>query len=103
MVKRLNLNPAAATDFSYAIPWIVVDFLMGLLVVWTYASIRPRYGPGPATAIRAGLIPFLAVSFVLYGFASLGIFDMAFYVKGTVFALVNTVIGSVIGAWAYKE
>ncbi|MGA2146327.1 MAG: hypothetical protein ABSH49_15335 [Bryobacteraceae bacterium] len=27
----------------------------GILVLWLYAAIRPRYGPGPKTAICAGL------------------------------------------------
>jgi len=35
MVNRLNLDPAVATSFSYGVPWIVIDFVFGLLVVWT--------------------------------------------------------------------
>src|SRR5215470_20425788 len=30
-------------------------FLAGVLAVWLYAGIRPRYGAGPKTAVRAGL------------------------------------------------
>ena len=29
---------------------------MGLLLVWLYAAIRPRFGPGPRTATYAALV-----------------------------------------------
>src|SRR5437016_9561106 len=28
--------------------YIVMDFVLGVLLVWTYAAIRPRFGPGCA-------------------------------------------------------
>lgn len=103
MLKRLNLNPAIATDFSYAIPWIVVDFVMGLVVVFTYAGLRPRFGPGPKTAIIAASILWLAVTSVLFGFTSMGVFTQSMMIKGSLLSLVNVVIASVVGAWVYTE
>lgn len=103
MIRRLNLNPAAATDFSYAVPWIVADFVFGLLVVFTYAGFRPRFGAGPKTALVAGLVPWLAVTAVMTGFTGIGVFTQDMMIKGSLFALVNTAIGSVIGAWVYTE
>ena len=73
------------------------------LVVWTYAAIRPRFGPGVSTAIIAGLIPFLGATLVLGGFTSMGVFTTSMFIKGTVGSLVNTVIGAVAGAWVYTE
>src|SRR6185436_17691206 len=32
---------------------IVGGFAIGLLLVWLYAAMRPRFGPGPKTAILA--------------------------------------------------
>lgn len=103
MLTKLGLDPAAMESVSGMVPWIVIDFLFGLLVVWTYAAIRPRFGPGVQTAVIAGLIPFLAATFVLAGFTSMGVFATGMFVKGTVASLVNTVIGSVAGAWLYTE
>ena len=103
MVDRLRLDPAVMTDPSYAIPWIVVDFVFGLVIVWTYAAMRPRLGPGPKTAILAGLVPYVAVTAVLCGFAGMGVFTRAMMIKGSVFALISVVVGSVAGAWAYRE
>jgi len=103
MVDQLHLNPAVMTDFSYAIPWIVVDFVLGLVIVWNYAAMRPRLGPGPKTAVLAGLVPYVAVTAVLCGFTAMGVFNEAMMVKGSAFALITTLAGSLAGAWAYKE
>src|SRR6266545_69251 len=103
MVDQLRLDPAVLTDPSKAIPWIIVDFVLGLVIVWTYAAMRPRLGPGPRTAILAGLVPFVSVTAVLCGFASMGVFTQAMLVKSSVFELISVVAGSVAGAWVYKE
>jgi len=103
MVDRLRLDPAVMTDLSYAIPWVVVDFVLGLVIVWNYAAMRPRLGPGPKTAILAGLVPYVAVTAVLCGFAGMGVFAEGMIIRGSAFALISVVVGSVAGAWAYKE
>lgn len=102
-LTRLGLDPAAMETFTGMLPWIVIDFLFGLLVVWTYAAIRPRFGPGVRTAVLAGLIPFVAVSLVLAGFTSMGVFATSMFVKGTVASFVNVTVGSIAGAWVYTE
>ena len=35
--------------------WVIVDFIAGVFLVWLYAAIRPRYGPGPKTALSQAL------------------------------------------------
>jgi hypothetical protein len=36
-------------------------FVVGIAAIWLYAAIRPRYGPGAATALRAGFAVWLFV------------------------------------------
>ena len=103
MVDRLRLDPAVLTSFSSAIPWMVVNFVIGPVIIWNYAAMRPRLGPGPRTAILAGLVPWVAVTAVWCGFAGMGVFTMAMVIKGSAFALLNIVVASVAGAWVYKE
>lgn len=103
LLTRLGLDPAAMESFAGIAPWIVIDFLFGLLVVWTYALVRPRLGPGVGTAVIAGLIPYLGATLVLAGFTSMGVFPMSLFITGSIAALVNTAIGSVAGAWVYTE
>lgn len=102
-LSRLGLDPAAMESISGMLPWIIIDFLLGVLVIWTYAAIRPRFGPGVRTAVSAGLIPFIAITLVLAGFTSMGVFPTMVFLKGTAFSLVNILVGTIAGAWAYSE
>lgn len=82
----------------------VWGFLLGIAAVWLYAAIRPRYGQGPNTAIRAGLAAWaLAVFLPNLGNYPLGLFPTRLLVISTVVALVEIVVATVAGAWLYKE
>ncbi len=100
---RLGLDPAAAMSPTGIATWVIIDFLYGILIVWTYAAIRPRFGAGPKTAIYAGLVPWLAIAMIIFGFTQGGMFPMALYVKQVIISLIITCVGAVAGAWAYKE
>lgn len=103
MVQRLSLNPAVVEGTGVMVTWIVVDFLLGILLVWTYAAIRPRCGPGPATAVFAALIPYAAISMILYGYTRMGVFTMDAFLKGSVLALVTLLAATLAGAFVYQE
>ena len=36
--------------------FVAMTFALGILLVWLYAAIRPRYGPGPKAADRRGTL-----------------------------------------------
>ena len=103
MAQRLNLNQALMASAAVGMTWVVVDFVYGTLIVWTYAAIRPRFGAGPGTAIKAGLVLWAAVAAVLFGFQSMGIFTPDSFLKSAVLSLATTILASLAGAWAYKE
>ena len=100
---RLGLDPAAAESPAGIATWVVIDFLIGILAVFTYAAIRPRFGPGVKTAIYAGLVPYLGIVLIMFGLTQGGLFPMALFGKMAVISLVITSVGAVAGAWAYKE
>ncbi|HUE88604.1 MAG TPA: hypothetical protein VMO26_21205 [Vicinamibacterales bacterium] len=102
-MTRLGLDAAAMNSMAGIAPWIVIDFGLGLLVVWTYASMRPRFGPGVKTAVLAGLVPYLAITLVILGFTTMGMFTMPIFLKSSVLQFVNIMAGTIAGAWAYKE
>jgi hypothetical protein len=103
MAQRLNLDQNVLLSPQVAVTWIVVDFLWAILIVWTYAAIRPRFGPGPKTAMCAGLVLWAAVAIILFGFLSMGIFTPDSYMKSAVLALVSTIAASLVGGYLYKE
>ena len=98
-----GVDPATLTSGSVAGTFIVIDFIFGLLMVWTYAAMRPRFGPGPGTAVMAGLVLYVAVTVVLFGFVQLGMMPMGLFVKGSCGALVSTLAGAITVAALYKE
>ena len=98
-----NIDPAMINSAGVAGTWVAVDFVYGLLIVWTYAAIRPRFGPGPKTALLAGFALFAAVTVVLFGFTMMGFFTMGLFVKGSLGAIVSTAAASLAGAAIYKE
>ena len=98
-----NIDPAALTSPPVAGTWIVVDFFFGLLLVWTYAAMRPRFGPGIQTACVAGLVVYLAPTMVLFGFTMMGMMTWAMFIKGSCAAIVSTFGAAIVGAALYKE
>lgn len=83
--------------------FILLDFVIGVLIVLTYAAIRPRFGPGPGTAIKAGLLVW-AVGTANWAFTSvMGLFSWGFFAMGLGGALVNALIAAYVGARLYKE
>jgi len=98
-----NIDPATLTSGAVAGTWVAVDFIYGLLIVFTYAAIRPRFGPGVTTAIIAGLVMFLAPTIVLFGFTQMGMLTMPMFVKGAIGAIVSSLAAAVAGAAVYKE
>ena len=84
--------------------FIVLDFLYGVTLVYLYAAIRPRYGPGPKTAIWAGLIMWvIAVWLRELGEFPFGIVPVRLYLVGAVVGLVLMPVAAVAGARFYNE
>ena len=91
-------EPAAFTVF------VLVSVPAAVVAIWLYAAIRPRYGPGPVTAIRAGfamwlmglLLPTLVAARLLQ-------LPLRFVIAEASATLVSVVVATVVGAWRYKE
>src|SRR5258707_14773503 len=50
-----SVGKAPAFGGNQIAGFVINGFIVSIALVWLYAAIRPRFGPGPATAIRAGL------------------------------------------------
>jgi uncharacterized membrane protein len=79
-------------------------FLIGIVAVWLYAAIRPRFGAGVVTAVKAGLVMWVLVAVqTTISFAPMGLFPRRLMAIGLVISLVELVLATVLGAWLYKE
>lgn len=88
-----------------AIGWFVIfTFALGIVTTWLYAAIRPRFGPGPKTALCAGLtVWFLAALYPTLFFLVLGMMPAGALVTGLIWGLVELPLAAVVGAWLYSE
>lgn len=82
---------------------ILIDLLMGVLLVWTYAAMRPRFGAGPKTAVIAGVQLWVAVMLMYAFMVLIGMFSWGYFVTGGIFALVMFIVSALIGGMLYKE
>jgi len=83
--------------------FVAIDFALGILLVWLYAAIRPRFGPGPATAIRAGLAAWLLTTLMWSFFYLMGIYSGATFALSGLVALVNMLAAAWVGGRLYSE
>ena len=82
----------------------VWGFAAGLVAIWLYAAIRPRYGAGPKTAMCAGATVWvLAYAMANAMMAFLHIYPLNLLVIATVVGLVEMLIATLAGAYFYKE
>lgn len=89
---------------SFIVVAVLLTFLLGILMVWLYALIRPRLNPGPLTAVIAGVIMWFGIC--VYSGVITGLvlqFPVNAMTIGIIWCLVEYVIAAVAGAWVYKE
>jgi hypothetical protein len=99
--KRLGIDMAAQSGSLAG--WITFDFLCGIVLVWLYASIRPRYGPGPKTALIAGLALWLITHLAFAAWWFTGLYSFGLVAASTVGGLLAAVGGALAGGALYKE
>jgi len=85
---------------------IAMTFVLGIASVWLYAAIRPRYGAGPKTAICAGLAVWVFAhvwSGVYIGAGFSGLITPKLAWLPVAWGLIEAPLGTLAGAWLYKE
>lgn len=104
-MKSFNVQhnfPDPSTNFI--IVATVLTFVLGIVIVLGYASIRPRFGPGVKTAIIAALFAWFALYFYMgIFFAMLFGISTSTCILTMVWGLVEYSIAAIAGAWVYKE
>jgi hypothetical protein len=101
-MKKLGHPALSSTQWIW---FSLLGLIGGIVLIWIYAAIRPRFGPGVKTAICAGLavwvvgvlIPNLSFMWVS------GLFGRRLTLHTTAGALVEILAGAIAGAAIYKE
>jgi hypothetical protein len=96
-------KPADTMDAGAIAVFVVIDFIIGIFSVWLYAAMRPRFGPGPRTAVIAALaLWFVAVIFTASQ-APLGLFPPKLLWLPIAGAVVVVPLAVAAGAYVYRE
>ena len=94
--KRLPKGAAVTTV------WTLWGFGLGIAAVWLYAAIRPRYGPGAGTAVRAGIAVWFFTSLLgIIAMRAMGLFSVS--PAALLWTLLESVLATIAGAWLYRE
>jgi hypothetical protein len=101
--NRLGLK--VAPDPVLLVYLVGVTFLLGVLAVWTYAAIRPRFGAGPKTALYASLVVWTLSYFYagVYVHAGVVVMPVKLVWLPVAWSLVEVPIATLVGAWLYRE
>ena len=96
-------NLTSDSPVSMAI-FLLLGFIVGIAAVWIYAAIRPRYGPGPGTAVRAGLVSWvLCFGVAMLAYRAMGLFPPSVLLPWALVSFAETLLGTQAGAWLYRE
>jgi hypothetical protein len=100
-LQARNLPPVGGGSIAY---FVGACFLLGILIVWIYAAVRPRLGPGPKTALTVAVLVWL-LTFVWSGGAqaAMGIMPLKLTLVGLLWGLGEVVIATLVGAKLYTE
>ncbi|PYR27544.1 MAG: hypothetical protein DMF98_05550 [Acidobacteria bacterium] len=100
-MAALNRPPV---DNRMIVWFVLLAFGIGIMAVWVYAAVRPRFGPGVQTAVCASLVIWgLAYLYPNLTFIVLGLFPTRLMIMATVWGLVEVLVAGVAGAWIYTE
>lgn len=82
---------------------VVTQFVIGILLVWLYAAMRPRFGPGMKTAALAAFVIWLCGFLFYMDWLYLGLMSAAMYAMVSVAMVVTLLVAAWVGGALYKE
>jgi len=82
---------------------VLASFVTGMLLVWLYAAMRPRFGPGPTTALYAALVVWLCGFLFHLDWLLVGMMTPATYAMASLAALIQVIAAAWVGGMLYKE
>ena len=100
IMQRLGL-PQIGT--SQIIGFVVLTFVLGIVLIWLYAAMRPRFGAGVKTAIIAAVAVWVLAMLSAVGDTIVGVTTADALIVPGIWSLVETIVAAIVGAWVYRE
>lgn len=106
MLMNMDMDAWLARHSLHEPPmWVfyLTDILLGFIVVWLYAAIRPRFGPGWKTAAIAAAFMWFFFCVAYFGFHMMGLFSISEYTQMAAWGIIQVFVATFVGAWLYRE
>ena len=101
---KAGLGDAMATmSGSTMAGYVIMDFVLGMLLAYTYAAMRPRFGAGAKTAIIVALIFWIFGTIVSVNYMMVGMMSSGTWWSFGIAYLVCLVIASLVAGAMYSE
>jgi hypothetical protein len=100
IMERLGLPEVGTNQIAV---FVVMAFVLGIVVIFLYAGLRPRFGAGVKTAVIAALIVWVVAMMGGISDVVIGLTPANLIVIAGAWTLVETIVAAVAGAWVYKE
>lgn len=100
------LNPSIMPNMQHGgtVGWFVaIDLIMGIVLTFAYAAIRPRFGAGPRSATIAAFIVWATGCCLAGYFFVMGIFTPTLYWLSFFESFVAIWLGAYVGGMLYRE
>ena len=97
------LGKPGAMDNQAVAVYVVLDFLIGIWALWLYAAMRPRFGPGPRTAMITGFATWAMFALFTVSQMPTGLFSNKLLLLPLAIAFVVAPLAVAAGAYIYKE
>jgi hypothetical protein len=91
------------TSIAVVAVGLILKFVLGIALVWLYAAIRPRFGPGPRTAFIAALFAWTLAAIFFSDLPLIGMMSILTYALLEVLQLVAFFAATWFGARSYAE
>jgi hypothetical protein len=83
--------------------YVIMDLVLGVMLVWTYAAIRPRFGPGLRTATYAAVLFWILGAIFNVGYLHMGMMSTGLWLTFAIAELVAFFLAVWVGAKLYTE
>lgn len=104
IAAALHLATSEADQKASMVWFLAYDLVKGFAALVVYAMIRPRFGPGPRTAIIAGLLTWaLCIPLPLGGLLPMHFFGRKFALLWSIYGAFPVLLGAIAGAALYQE
>jgi hypothetical protein len=98
--EKLGHPPTASGLIVLAI-WAL---LVGISIAWLYAAARPRFGPGPGTAVKTGFAFWIfGYGLPTIGLVSLHVFPIHLPLISAAGGIAESILASLVAGWMYRE